>query len=234
MVQIEFYTFDLKEHGIFSSFTNRLIMRIVAISDTHNLHHRLKIPTGDVLLHAGDVSIKGTEEEVHDFLNWFAAQPHPYKVFIAGNHDYYFEEKSSAEIQAILPEGVHYLNEESIEINGLKIWGSPITPIPRRRWAFNKIRGEEIQQHWDLIPEDVDILMVHGPPKNILDTILDGSTVGCENLRQTIHRKKPKIMLCGHIHENRGQRQVNDTLFINASSVDRHRTRVFSPFVFDL
>ena len=85
-----------------------------------------------------------------------------------------------------------------------------------------------------MIPEDLDILMVHGPPKNILDTILDGSTVGCENLRQTIHRKKPKVMLCGHIHENRGQRQVKDTLFINASSVDRHRTRVFSPFVFDL
>lgn len=209
-------------------------MRIVAISDTHNLHHQLEVPVGDLLLHAGDVSIKGTEEEVQDFLSWFAAQPHPYKVFIAGNHDFYFEHKSSAQIQAILPKGVHYLNEELIEIKGLKIWGSPITPIPRRQWAFNKTRGEAIQQHWDLIPEGLDILMVHGPPKGILDTILDGSMVGCENLRQTLQHKKPKVMLCGHIHENRGQRQVKETLFINASSVDRYRTKTFPPFVFDL
>lgn len=209
-------------------------MKIVAISDTHNLHHNLEIPTGDLLLHAGDVSIKGTEEEVFDFLTWFAAQPHPYKVFIAGNHDYYFEYKSSAEIEAILPKGIHYLNEEGIEINGLKIWGSPITPIPKRQWAFNETRGAAIQQHWDLIPEDLDILMVHGPPMGILDTILDGTKVGCENLRQTVQSKKPKIMLCGHIHENRGQKQVKDTLFINASSVDRHRTKIFAPFVFDL
>lgn len=209
-------------------------MRIVAISDTHNLHDRLEIPTGDVLLHSGDVSMKGTEEEVHDFLNWFAAQPHPYKVFIAGNHDFFFEGKSKEEIQAILPKGIHYLNEELVEINGLKIWGSPITPIPRRQWAFNKTRGADIQQHWDSIPKDLDILMVHGPPKGILDTVLDGNMVGCENLRQTIQHKKPKVMLFGHIHESRGQRQVKETLFINASSVSRHRTKIFSPFVFDL
>lgn len=209
-------------------------MKIVIISDTHGLHHLLNIPEGDLLLHTGDISYRGTWDEVKDFLDWFSAQPHPHKVFIAGNHDFYFEKESPEKIKGIMPDNVHYLNEELIEIGGLHIWGSPITPIPRSLWAFNRERGDDIQQHWNKIPENLDILMVHGPAKGILDTILNGKQVGCQNLLETIQVKKPKMFIFGHIHEARGQKTIDGTHFVNASSIDRYGTKVFPPFVLEI
>lgn len=209
-------------------------MNIVLISDTHGLHHQLTIPLGDILLHTGDVSNQGTKAEIDDFLTWFSNQPHPYKIFIAGNHDRYFETSSNEDIMAILPKNIIYLNEDVIEINGLKIWGTPITPtIPNKRWAFNKERGYEIQNHWDLIPDNLDIFLVHGPPKGILDGILSGYDVGCENLLKTVLRRKPKLMVFGHIHESRGMRCIHEIQFVNASSVDRYKTKVFPPIVLE-
>jgi predicted phosphohydrolase len=136
-------------------------MKIAAISDTHGLHHQLIIPQADMLLHSGDVSVKGTEAEILDFLDWFSQQRHKHKVFIAGNHDFFFEGKSKKELNKIIPENIHYLNNELLEIEGLKIWGSPHTPKPKKRWAFNRERGQDIQKEWDQIPENLDILIVH-------------------------------------------------------------------------
>lgn len=62
-------------------------MKIVAISDTHQLHDKVVIPDGDVLVHAGDFTNQGTDGALIKFLTWFSSQPHPYKVFIAGNHE---------------------------------------------------------------------------------------------------------------------------------------------------
>jgi Icc-related predicted phosphoesterase len=209
-------------------------MKVIVISDTHGLHHELDIPEGDLLLHAGDISLRGKWEEVKDFLDWFSAQPHPHKVFIAGNHDFYFESQSAEKIKEIIPQNIHYLNEELLEIDGIRIWGSPFTPIPNSRWAFNKERGSDIQPHWDLIPQHLDILMVHGPAKGILDKTLKEEHVGCQNLLETVQVKQPKMFIFGHIHEDRGQEIKHGIHFVNASSVDRHRTKVFPPFVFEL
>ncbi len=208
-------------------------MKVILISDTHGLHHQLEIPEGDILLHAGDISVRGTEDEVKDFLDWFSKQSHPHKIFIAGNHDFYFEKSSLEEIQKIIPKNVHYLNEELLEINGLKIWGSPITPIPKSLWAFNKTRGKEIQKHWNLIPKDLDILVVHGPAQGILDEILDGDHVGCQNLLESVFLKQPKMFVFGHIHESRGVKEIHEIKFVNACSVDRYKTKVFPPFIFE-
>ena len=78
-------------------------MKIVAISATHSRHRNLKLPKGDVLVHAGDVSYRGREDEVRDFVDWFASRPHPHKIFIAGNHDFYFEREAKDKIQQMLP-----------------------------------------------------------------------------------------------------------------------------------
>ena len=69
-------------------------MKFVFISDTHCRHHFVKLPKGDVLIHAGDISHKGSREEVIDFLQWFSKQEFQYKIFIAGNHDFFFEKAS--------------------------------------------------------------------------------------------------------------------------------------------
>ena len=191
-------------------------MRVVAISDTHNQHHGLRLPKGDLLLHAGDVSGRGTEAEVQNFLDWFTVQDFEYKVFIAGNHDYFFERFPDSFVQHIIPEDIIYLNDSGVEIEGIKIWGSPVQPW-FLDWAFNRKRGAEIDKHWKLIPEDTDILMTHGPAHGILDRTARGEHVGCKDLLQKINKVKPKFHIAGHIHEAYGMEKHGETTFINAS-----------------
>ena len=138
-------------------------MKIVAISDTHGLHKQLQLPKGDLLLHAGDVSARGHKKQIRQFLKWFAEQDFEHKVFIAGNHDFYFEQASKKEVLELIPEGVTYLNDSGVTINGVHIWGSPVQPW-FHDWAFNRQRGSDIEQHWELIPTSTDILLTHGPP----------------------------------------------------------------------
>ncbi|HEX8516878.1 MAG TPA: metallophosphoesterase [Bacteroidia bacterium] len=138
-------------------------MKFVAISDTHGQHNNLRLPQADVIIHAGDITKRGNKEEVVEFLTWFAELPFTYKIFIAGNHDFFFEESSEAEIENLIPSNVIYLCNNSVLINGIKIWGSPITPY-FFNWAFNRHRGDDISKYWDLIPMDTDILITHGPP----------------------------------------------------------------------
>ena len=152
-------------------------MKIVAISDTHSKHYSLldkDLITDDlentILIHAGDISTRGYRSQTIDFLNWFSKQPHKYKVFIAGNHDFDFEDNADT-INEIIPEGVIYLNDSLVEIEGIKIWGSPITPY-FYNWAFNRFRGDNIKTYWDKIPNDIDILITHGPPYMILDKVV--------------------------------------------------------------
>ena len=86
-------------------------MRLIILSDTHNLHSRLApLPDGDVLVHAGDISGRGTLGEIGAFVEWFAALPHRYKIMIAGNHDFAFETRAAA-AEALVPAGVTYLRD---------------------------------------------------------------------------------------------------------------------------
>lgn len=191
-------------------------MKITLISDTHSKHNQLTLPKGDILIHAGDVSSRGNKREVKNFLNWFSKQDYKYKIFIAGNHDFFFEQENENIIQEIIPENIIYLNDSGIEIEGIKIWGSPIQPT-FFDWAFNRERGTEIKKHWDLIPNDTDILITHGPPFGILDQTVRGENVGCKELLIRVLEIKPKIHVFGHIHEAYGEAQKHDIKFINAS-----------------
>ena len=91
-------------------------MTFITISDTHGQHSNLDLPYGDVLIHAGDVSSRGTEYEIRSFLDWFERLDYKYKIFIAGNHDFFFEQEDVATIQSILPENVIYLNDSGANI----------------------------------------------------------------------------------------------------------------------
>jgi Icc-related predicted phosphoesterase len=113
----------------------------------------------------------------------------------------------------------HYLQDQSVIIEGLKFYGSPWQPT-FHNWAFNKDRGEKIKTEWDKIPSDTDVLITHGPPFGILDKTVDNEKVGCEELLLAVNRIKPKIHIFGHIHENYGEIKLNGTHFINPSSCD--------------
>ncbi len=209
-------------------------MKLICISDTHGKHKDLILPKGDMIIHAGDVSSRGSEFEIKTFLNWFSSLDFKYKIFIAGNHDFYFENKTKRSIKEIIPENVIYLNDSSINIEGLNIWGSPIQP-EFFNWAFNRQRGEEILLHWNLIPNNIDILITHGPPLGILDrTIRDGISVGCEDLLNIIKAKKPKYHIFGHIHEAYGIVVKPETTFINASVLNERYLLVNKPITINL
>ena len=208
-------------------------MKFVIISDTHGQHKNLTLPKGDVIIHAGDISQRGKESEIIDFLNWFKDLDFKYKIFIAGNHDFFFEETPKNILDKLMPKNVIYLCDSGVEVEKIKIWGSPITPW-FYDWAFNRPRGAQIAHHWQLIPIDTDILITHGPAFGQLDKTTRGENVGCEDLLHTIDKIKPKVHICGHIHEGYGQTISSKTKFINASVLDEKYGLTNLPITFEL
>jgi Icc-related predicted phosphoesterase len=202
-------------------------MKATLISDTHNQHEALKLRGGDLLIHAGDVSGRGSEPEVMKFLEWFSKQNYTYKIFIAGNHDFFFERSPKSLIDEIIPKEIIYLNDSGVEIEGIKIWGSPVQPW-FFNWAFNRQRGDDIKRHWDLVPSGTGILITHGPPYGIMDGTARGEKVGCEELLTVVEKIRPKIHVFGHIHEGYGKTQWNGTDFYNASVLDLNYNMVNS------
>ena len=105
-------------------------MKMVCISDSHNLADRVKIPEGDVLVHAGDFTQGGTKVEFERFAKWLAGLTHKHVVVIAGNHDWLAEDnpRLAREVVTGARESAHYLHDESITIDGIKFYGSPYQP----------------------------------------------------------------------------------------------------------
>lgn len=208
-------------------------MRLVCISDTHGRHQTLTLPAGDVLIHAGDCTSTGKMDETLEFLQWFSeVGDYAHRILVAGNHDFVFEDYPKKISQA-LPSNIHYLQDSGVELGGLKFWGSPYTPF-FNNWAFN-CRGQAIEPHWDIIPPDVDVLITHGPPYEVLDTLLeDGQQVGCPFLKRALERHPPKLHIFGHIHEEYGQVQTEQTHYVNASICNPDYRPVNAPVVVDL
>lgn len=210
-------------------------MRIVCISDTHNCNEQIKVPDGDILIHAGDATITGRVDEIVLFNKWFARLPHENKIFIAGNHDWLFETNNNYARQ-ILSDEIIYLQDSSTEIEGLKFYGSPWQPR-FYDWAFNLMRDAELAEKWKLIPDDTDILITHGPPNGILDEVPRKyfiENTGCEELRKRVEQIKPKLHVFGHIHCGYGTAEQFGTKFVNASNCDESYEPTQLPIVIDL
>ena len=206
-------------------------MKIVCVSDTHLVHEktRLGIPDGDLLIHAGDGTFKGTSKEIVTFNGWLASLPHRRKVLIAGNHDWLFEKRPEA-ARALLSPSITYLRDERVELDGLRLYGSPWQP-EFAEWAFNLPRGPKLAEKWARIPEGIDILITHGPPRDILDRTSDGRNEGCDDLLKAVYRVKPRFHVFGHIHESYGTVTKHDTTFVNASLCDENYRAANAPIV---
>lgn len=201
-------------------------MKIFALSDTHTLHEawnkRFKLPKADTFIYAGDMASSGNPYEIQFFLDWFGKLDYKNKIIIAGNHDKGFDNQDRFFVLDMVPEGVHYLENSEVIIDGIKFWGSPITPR-FFNWAFMRERGTEIKNVWDGIPEDTNVLITHGPPFGILDyTLHEHINAGCKDLLMAVHRVKPAYMIFGHIHEAYGTKIINDTTFMNVSALNQH------------
>ena len=197
-------------------------LTIDCISDTHNHHAGLDLSGGDILLHSGDATGRGTVKEMEDFLKWFGEQDYAHRVYIPGNHDWLAERNPELTQELATKNGVILLNDSGITMEGVKIWGSAVQPW-YHDWAFNRERGPDIREHWDMIPLDTEILITHGPVYKILDQTVHGEYVGCVDLLDRIKELAHlKMHQCGHIHERRGYEIHDGKLFLNASSLDHH------------
>lgn len=207
-------------------------MRVLHISDTHGYHKRLEIPNNiDMIIHTGDASNQRdpyqNEWEMKDFLMWYEKIEVKYKLYIPGNHDTSIEKGLITKLD-FTSRNITLLNHEYINIEGLNIFGSPYTPN-FGNWSFMKKR-EKMHDLWQQIPEDTDIICVHGPCKTILDLSYSREGVlefcGDLSLLKRVKQIQPKLFLSGHIHNyedivNTGVRKIQDctTTFSNAAAV---------------
>jgi calcineurin-like phosphoesterase family protein len=186
-------------------------MKIIHISDTHGRHKNLLLPPGDVLIHSGDFSDYGIDVETHAFLSWFKEQPFKYKILVAGNHDEFMYESEGIEGLQFDLDGIHYLNESEVVIEGVKFYGSPRVPSDFSM-AFTYY-PEDANDVWKDLPADVDVLITHGPSKGFLD---DG--LGCKALRLKVDEMPNlKAHLFGHIHQAKGMLKKGSTFLSNAA-----------------
>ena len=197
------------------------------------MHHgNFQVPPGDIVVHCGDSTRTGKIEEIKDFTQWFAALPHRTKILIAGNHDFGFQ--LEPELRHSLPQNIIYLQDQAVEVEGLKFYGSPWQPR-FYNWAFNLDRGVPLRQVWDRVPEDTQVLLTHGPPFGILDMTQRGEPVGDEELRRAVFRLPLlKLHVFGHIHESYGLNEQGGTKFVNAALCDLRYRPVHAPVVIDL
>jgi Icc-related predicted phosphoesterase len=208
-------------------------MKIWHISDTHMNHGQLTIPSGiDMVVHSGDASNYRdpflNESQLRAFFDWLSLLPIKHKVFVPGNHDTSLERglltKDFIESLGITA----LINEEKI-IEGIKFWGSPFTPT-FGDWSYMTGRNV-IYRIWELIPEDADVVITHGPPYGVLDSTYSYSNkpelAGCKALMKRARKVNPKVMMFGHIHSvddirNAGTRTISGmrTVFSNGSCCD--------------
>jgi Icc-related predicted phosphoesterase len=191
------------------------MLTLVAMADTHGYHDDFTVPEGDILIHAGDLTRRGSLEELAEVNQFLARLPHRHKIVVAGNHDWCFQERP-AEARAVL-NAATYLEDEAVTIEGLKFYGSPWQPW-FMDWAFNLPRGPELARRWARIPEDTDILITHGPPLGFGDRVGGEERVGCEDLLKRVREVRPKLHLFGHIHEDGGLWTEGATTFANVTS----------------
>lgn len=195
---------------------------IDCIADLHG--HFPRLEGGDLLIIAGDLTSRGTFEEYDKFYSWLHEQKYRKKILVAGNHDNLLYDVNPSKESEYL--NFEYLCNSATEFEGLKIWGTPhsllFDGVNPRCTAFMGTE-EELKKSYDLIPDDIDILISHTPPYGILDGSIHGDWCGSKSLREAMFRVKPSYLICGHIHEWGGKEiDLVMTKVINCSYVNEN------------
>ena len=188
-------------------------MTLLHLSDTHGQHRQLHdLPPADILIHTGDITESGTEQEVLDFLNWLIDLPYAHKIFVAGNHDTCLWDAVDIED---LPENIHFLQDRGAEIDGVKFFGIGY------------------DHHEDIIPEGTDVVITHEPPTSILDR---SSAIQWGNIRirNRVALVAPKYHLFGHAHESYGTQKIGSTTYSNAALMNDRMELVNKPRLLEI
>lgn len=221
-------------------------MRICFISDSHCQHPSL--PQADLLVHCGDLTGSGSLNAFEQEIAWLKSIKGCFPqgiIFVPGNHDIGLDPKSVNDVrdryakkypnaksrvqkteadhlkilESFNRAGIRLLIDQVLEIEGVKFWGSPMTPT-FMDWAFMGSENE-LSEHWAKVPEDTEILITHGPAYGLRDLCRNGH-VGSSSLRYRIDSGLPdlKVHAFGHIHEGAGSHQEGRYLCLNASVLD--------------
>lgn len=205
-------------------------MKVLTLSDTCGYHNDMPVYENiDLLIYAGNCTnyhdLNVNQAEFASFFKWLYKYNAKYKVIIAGNHDAWARNPSN--LEKLKDYGIIYLEHNSVEIEGLKIFGSPYTPV-YYNWFFMRNK-DELKALWKKIPNDTDIVITHGPPKGILDLVYNKedclTQVGDEDLLNKVLEIQPKYHIFGNIHNhlsiiNQGMKFYKDITFINASCIN--------------
>ena len=195
-------------------------LRLSCISDTHGSHNEIglnEFNSSDIIIHAGDMTKMGSFRELNDINQWFGVLLEPV-ICCAGNHDKWCEQ-AGYQLAKQLFSNATYLDNDLAEIYSIKIYGAPYSK-KYGYWSY-MLEEEDLNKEWAKIPENIDILIVHGPPFGILDKNRNGIECGSKTLRKQIfERIRPKLVVMGHIHENSGILKEGNITFVNAAQLD--------------
>jgi len=213
--------------------------RIVAISDTHSYHRKVIIPPADILIHAGDISWQGERSIIKDYCEWGSEliKKGVIKevITVAGNHDLSLQDNRSRDILEMFNcYGITYLEDEEYITMGLKIWGSPWSN-EFGNWAF-MTNEHELDQIYNKIPDDTDIIISHGPSYDVLDMTARGVKAGSRALSKHTERVCPKLLITGHLHEAYGTHEDKEagTFYANASICTLQYAPINKPIVINV
>ncbi len=197
-------------------------MTILHISDTHNKHGQLQdLPAADVLVHSGDFTLAGTENEVIDFVEWFCDLSYKHKVLIAGNHD---DCLFGSDFMG-LPDNCHYLYCNGVTIEGVRFFGIPMFVEDDISGNYAEMLGK--------IPANADVLITHQPPYGILDESCKFH-FGSKVLGEAVKHVMPRAHLFGHIHVANGLYQNGKVLYSNAAMVGEDYELCHSPHIIEI
>ena len=209
------------------------------------------IPQVDLLIIAGDICPNSNSYANNDcnyqsswvkgkFIPWldWAQDRCGHIVGVAGNHDTIFYKQTNSFKKYVKPKmNWHYLQDSSIVIDGYKIYGHPWT-LNFCNWSFQG-SAIDIAIRDNKIPDDVNILVTHGPPYGIMDMVenhvhmYDGNEnilreyTGSKSLKEKVNGLTDlKLHVFGHIHAQGGvQKHWTDEMlaqFVNAGGLDEN------------
>lgn len=200
---------------------------ILHLSDTHGQHKNLKsLPEADVIVHSGDFTFAGSEEEAYDFMNWFCNLPYKHKIFIAGNHDMCMY---GADHIDGLSRNVHYLYNNSVVIDGIKFYGIPM--------FMEDCMDDKLDVFIHNIPDDTDVLITHMPPKGTCDLADYGKGPehrGNATLAELLKKLHPICHLFGHEHDAYGKTIKENVIYSNACVVDSRYNLINKPTIINI
>ena len=204
-------------------------MRVLCISDIHSnfaAFDPAKMPDAEICVVAGDITEYGhsgpRSGDLDSAREWLAVLGERYPTFvIPGNHDIGVRNSDFSGI-----DGITGILGRRAECLGLSLFGVSLSPtylFPRmaRMFDFMTVDPDEESAAFDFDP--VDIVVSHSPPLGYLDRLSDkdsqrfGPHIGSGCLLEYIERHQPKLVVCGHVHNDAGEATIGKTLVVNTA-----------------